>query len=194
MIQYKSTPIQGLWEIYPETFGDQRGAFTELIQYPYLYQHSNCEPFVQENESVSSFGVLRGLHLQKGDAAQAKLVRCSAGAVLDVVVDLRLHSATFGKHHMVKLDSKLRNQLFIPRGFAHAFLVLTSSATFNYKTDNLYAPHTECNIHPFDKDINIDWIAASEGLFTSTEQFILSQKDLNGISFKEFCTNVLNMQ
>ncbi len=124
---YTETELKGVWIIEPKVFNDDRGYFFAIN-------------FVQDNESKSSYGVLRGLHYQKGDAAQAKLVRVIKGSVLDVAVDLRRSSPTFGKYVAVELSETNKRQLFIPRGFAHGFLVLSPEAVFCYKVDNVYAP------------------------------------------------------
>ena len=134
--------------------------------------------FVQDNESKSSFGVLRGLHYQKGDYSQAKLVRVIKGRVLDVAVDLRKESATFGKYVSVELSEENKRQFFIPRGFAHGFLVLSEEAIFTYKVDNVYAPHAEASIRYDDPTIGIDWPIAPE-------QMLLSEKDKTGTSLEE---------
>ena len=134
--------------------------------------------FVQDNESKSSFGVLRGLHYQKGEYSQAKLVRVIKGKVLDVAVDLRRSSPTFGKYVSVELSEENKRQFFIPRGFAHGFLVLSEEAIFTYKVDNGYAPQAEASIRFNDETIGIDWPVAES-------QFILSEKDGHAVSFKD---------
>ena len=133
--------------------------------------------FVQDNESKSSYGVLRGLHYQKGDYAQAKLVRVLKGRVVDVAVDLRRDSTTFGQYVMVELSDENKRQFFIPRGFAHGFLVLSDEAIFTYKVDNGYAPQQEASILWNDKDLNIEWPIAAEDIQTS-------EKDLKASTFK----------
>ena len=134
--------------------------------------------FVQDNESKSSFGVLRGLHYQKGEYSQAKLVRVIKGKVLDVAVDLRRFSPTFGKYVSVELSEENKRQFFIPRGFAHGFLVLSEEAIFTYKVDNGYAPQAEASIRFNDETIGIDWPVAES-------QLILSEKDGHAVSFKD---------
>jgi dTDP-4-dehydrorhamnose 3,5-epimerase len=134
--------------------------------------------FIQDNESRSSFGVLRGLHYQEGDTAQAKLVRVIEGSVLDVAVDIRKNSPTFGQYKMVELTAGNKRQLFIPRGFAHGFLVLSETALFTYKVDNAYSPATERTLHCFDPDLQIPWPLEDS-------QLILSEKDKAGKSLKE---------
>ena len=135
--------------------------------------------FVQDNQSMSSRGVLRGLHYQKGDASQAKLVRVLQGAVVDVAVDLRQDSPTFGQHVLVELSAENKRQLFIPRGFAHGFQVLSETAVFTYKVDNRYAPETECSIRYDDPTIGIQWPILGD-------EVLLSEKDLNkAVSFAD---------
>lgn len=134
--------------------------------------------FIQDNQSKSVRGVLRGLHYQKGDAAQAKLVRVLQGCVVDVAVDLRQDSPTFGKHVMVELSEENQRQLFIPRGFAHGFQVLSETAVFTYKVDNRYAPEAECSIAYNDSELQIGWPIMAES------EVILSEKDLkHAVSF-----------
>lgn len=137
---------------------------------------------VQENQSRSQQGVLRGLHLQKGAYAQAKLVRCVEGAVLDVAVDLRKGSPTYGHHLAVELSSDNHRQVYIPRGFAHGFLTLTEYATLQYKVDNIYHLESECSIRFDDPELGIDW----ERMGITKDAFILSERDKKGISLKEF--------
>ena len=132
--------------------------------------------FVQENESKSSYGVLRGLHYQKGEYSQAKLVRVIKGRVLDVAVDLRKGSATFGEHISVELSDENKLQLFIPRGFAHGFLVLSDEAVFTYKVDNVYAPAQEASIRFDDPQLAINWPI-------DADKMLLSDKDLRAVSF-----------
>ena len=134
--------------------------------------------FVQDNESKSSYGVLRGLHYQKGEFSQAKLVRVIKGRVLDVAVDIRKDSPTFGKHVMVELSEENKRQFFIPRGFAHGFLVLSDEAVFTYKVDNVYAPQAEASIRFDDPDIAIEWPIDSKDVITSA-------KDMDAKSLKE---------
>ena len=132
--------IRGVYVIEPVKLGDARGYFSEVFKLEEFQEHIGPVKFVQDNESVSSRGVLRGLHFQGGEWSQAKLVRVSQGRVIDVVVDLRRESATFGKHLMVELSADNGRQLFIPRRFAHGFVVLSETAQFQYKVDNVYAP------------------------------------------------------
>ena len=156
-MEYKKTTIEGVYIIEPKVFKDARGYFFEAWKKEEFEQHIGKVEFVQDNESKSSFGVLRGLHYQKGDCSQAKLVRVIKGKVLDVAVDIRKSSPTFGKYVMVELSDENKRQFFIPRGFAHGFLVLSDEAIFTYKVDNAYAPQADAGIRWNDPDINIQW-------------------------------------
>ena len=156
-MEYKKTTIEGVYIIEPKVFNDARGYFFEAWKKEEFEQHIGKVEFVQDNESKSSYGVLRGLHYQKGDCSQAKLVRVIKGKVLDVAVDIRKSSPTFGKYVMVELSDENKCQFFIPRGFAHGFLVLSDEAIFTYKVDNPYAPQADAGIRWNDPDINIQW-------------------------------------
>lgn len=156
-MEYKKTTIEGMYVIEPKVFNDARGYFFEAWKKEEFEQHIGKVEFVQDNESKSSYGVLRGLHYQKGDCSQAKLVRVIKGKVLDVAVDIRKSSPTFGKYVMVELSDENKRQFFIPRGFAHGFLVLSDEAIFTYKVDNAYAPQADAGIRWNDPDINIQW-------------------------------------
>ena len=156
-MEYKKTTIEGVYIIEPKVFNDARGYFFETWKKEEFEQHIGKVEFVQDNESKSSYGVLRGLHYQKGDCSQAKLVRVIKGKVLDVAVDIRKSSPTFGKYVMVELSDENKRQFFIPRGFAHGFLVLSDEAIFTYKVDNAYAPQADAGIRWNDPDINIQW-------------------------------------
>lgn len=170
--------IKGVWVIEPKRFGDARGYFSEVFKLEEFQSHVGPVTFIQDNESFSSHGVLRGLHFQKGEFSQAKLVRVSQGAVLDVAVDLRGGSATYGKHVAVELSADNGRQLFIPRGFAHGFVVLSDVAQFQYKVDNVYAPQSEATLKFDDPALGIDWkIDASE--------MLLSEKDKLGMLLKD---------
>ena len=151
------TDIDGVVIIEPKVFGDHRGYFFESFSERDFNSQVREVKFVQDNESKSSFGVLRGLHFQKPPYAQSKLVRVVKGAVLDVAVDIRKGSPTFGKHVAVELSEDNHRQLFIPRGFAHGFVVLTDEVIFQYKCDNFYAPESEGAIAWDDPDLGIDW-------------------------------------
>ena len=166
------TPIEGLLLIEPRVFGDARGYFFESFNQAEFEREVGPVHFVQDNESRSCYGVVRGLHFQKGEYAQAKLVRVAVGCVLDVAVDLRKGSPTYGQHFAVELSAENHLMLFIPRGFAHGFSVLSEHAVFQYKCDNLYNPDAEAAIAWDDPDLAIDWhIPASK--------VILSGKDRN---------------
>ena len=156
MLEIIETPIKGLIEMQPKIWGDSRGFFLEMFQEEIYSQIGISYPFVQDNLSRSARGVLRGLHFQVNNP-QGKLVTCINGQVLDVVVDLRVDSETFGQHYSVILDSEKRNQLWIPPGFAHGFSVLSESADFFYKCTNFYAPEDEAGIMWNDPELGIDW-------------------------------------
>ena len=165
------TDIEGVFIIKPKIFGDERGYFYESYNKERFEEETGIVTnFVQDNQSKSSYGVLRGLHFQKPPHAQSKLVRVVKGAVLDVAVDIRKGSPTFGKHVAVELTENNHLQFFIPRGFAHGFVVLSEEAIFQYKCDNLYAPECEGSIIWNDPDINIDWKV-------DADKIILSEKD-----------------
>ena len=156
-MEYIKTEIPGVFIIEPRVFNDARGYFMEAWKEEEFNQHIGPVKFIQDNESKSSYGVLRGLHYQKGDYSQSKLVRVIKGRVLDVAVDIRKSSPTFGKHVMVELSEDNKRQFFIPRGFAHGFLVLSPEAIFTYKVDNPYAPTQEAGIRWNDPDLAIEW-------------------------------------
>ena len=177
-MNYIQTEIDGVWIIEPKVFNDARGYFMEAFKEEEFRDNIGDVHFVQDNESKSSFGVLRGLQYQKGEYSQAKLVRVIKGKVLDVAVDLRRSSPTFGKYVSVELSEENKRQFFIPRGFAHGFLVLSEEAIFTYKVDNGYAPQAEASISFNDETIGIDWPVAES-------QFILSEKDGHAVSFKD---------
>lgn len=166
--------IKGVWVIEPKVFTDQRGYFMESFKKEAFEQHIGQVNFIQDNESKSSKGVLRGLHYQTGEFSQAKLVRVLQGAVLDVAVDLRKSSPTFGQYVAVELTEDNKKQLFIPRGFAHGFLVLSETATFSYKVDNTYSPQHEASIIWNDPTIGIEWNE-------NRDKLILSSKDEAGL-------------
>ena len=164
---YKETAIKGVYVIEPKVFNDSRGYFFETWKKEEFDNHVGKIEFVQENESKSSFGVLRGLHYQKGEFSQAKLVRVIKGKVLDVAVDIRRSSPTFGQYVMAELSEENKRQFFIPRGFAHGFLVLSQEAIFTYKVDNVYAPQAEAGICWHDPQLGIDWPISREEVLTS---------------------------
>ena len=164
------TSIKGVVILEPRIFADDRGYFFESFSQKVFDELVRPIRFMQDNESKSKYGVLRGLHFQKGEHAQSKLVRVVKGRVLDVAVDVRRGSPTFGKYVSVELSQENKRQFFIPRGFAHGFVVLSQEAVFQYKCDNYYAPESEGAIAWNDPDIGIDWhVAASD--------IVLSEKD-----------------
>ena len=171
-MNYLTTDIEGVYILEPKVFEDARGYFFESWKKVDFEKHIGKVDFIQDNESKSSYGVLRGLHYQKGEFSQAKLVRVIKGRVLDVAVDLRKDSATFGKHVMVELSGENKRQFFIPRGFAHGFLVLSDEAIFTYKVDNVYAPQAEASIRWDDKDLNIEWPIKKEEVLTSEKDLL----------------------
>lgn len=177
-MNYIQTEIEGVWLIEPKFFSDERGYFMEAFKKEEFEKNIGAVNFVQDNESKSSFGVLRGLHYQKGEFSQAKLVRVIKGEVLDVAVDLRQSSPTFGKCVSVILSEKNKMQFFIPRGFAHGFAVLSEEAIFTYKVDNAYAPQAEASIVYNDETLGIDWSLTES-------QMLLSLKDKQGVAFKD---------
>lgn len=177
-MEYIETEIQGVFIIRPRVFDDARGYFFEAWKKDEFEEHVGRVDFIQDNESKSTRGVLRGLHYQKGNLSQSKLVRVIKGKVLDVAVDLRRSSPTFGRHVMVELSEDNKQQLFIPRGFAHGFLVLSDEAVFTYKVDNPYAPTEEAGVRWDDPDLNIEWPV--EGLQVKT-----SEKDMLQPYFKD---------
>ncbi|WP_298781232.1 dTDP-4-dehydrorhamnose 3,5-epimerase [uncultured Polaribacter sp.] len=165
------TNLEGCFIIEPQVFGDERGYFFESFNKEKFKKLTTLEiEFVQDNEAFSNKGILRGLHFQKGEYAQAKLVRVVKGKVLDVAVDLRPKSKTFGKHFSVILSEENKKQLFVPRGFAHGYSVLEDNTIFSYKCDNYYNPEAEDGVIYNDKDLNIDWKL-------SVENIIISKKD-----------------
>lgn len=180
-MNFITTEVPGVIIIEPMIFNDTRGYFYE--SYKKEIFDSKIGPFevVQENESKSTCGVLRGIHFQKGDNAQAKLVRVLKGKVIDVAVDLRRSSPTFTKYVMVELSEENKRQLFVPRGFGHAYLVLSDEAVFTYKVDNAYAPQAEGSVLFSDPILNIKWPLAKEKLTLSDKDFfapLLENADL----------------
>ena len=170
-MEFKQLSIHGLWVIEPKVFGDKRGYFCETFKKELFEQNIGKVNFIQENESSSSYGVLRGLHIQRPPYTQAKLVSVAVGKVLDVAVDVRTDSPTFGKYEIVELSDENHRRFFIPRGFVHGFVVLSEKAIFQYKVDNVYNKESEQGVIFNDKTIGIDWqIPAS--------QMVLSEKDL----------------
>ena len=180
-MKFIKTAIPDVYIIEPSVFGDNRGYFLESFNLEKFEKNVYPIKFVQDNESKSSIGVLRGLHFQKPPFDQAKLVRCVEGSVMDVAVDIRKGSPTYGKHVAVELSGENKRQLFVPIGFAHGFSVLSETAVFAYKVDNTYAPASDSGIRFDDKELNIDW-----GL--TEEDIQLSEKDKNLPSFKDLET------
>jgi dTDP-4-dehydrorhamnose 3,5-epimerase len=178
-MEFIKTDIPEVVIIEPKVFGDARGYFLESFNKKAFEENIGAVNFVQDNESKSSKGVLRGLHFQKPPFEQAKLVRCIEGKVIDVAVDIRKGSPTYGKNVAIELSGENKRQLFVPRGFAHGFVVLSETAVFAYKVDNAYAPDYDSGIMWNDKELNIDW-----GL--TEDEVQLSAKDKKLISFKDF--------
>lgn len=171
-MKVKSTPLQDCYIIEPTVFEDDRGYFFEKFNEKTFEELTGQNGhFVQDNISKSSYGVLRGLHLQKGEHAQAKLVSCLEGKVLDVAVDLRPDSPTFGKWYSIELTAENKLQLYVPRGFGHGFSVLSKTAVFSYKCDNFYNKESEGGVLWNDSDLNIDWQLPKTDV-------ILSEKDM----------------
>ena len=175
------TMIDGLVVLKPTIFKDHRGYFMESYHQKNINKLLGNVNFVQDNESESSRGVLRGLHFQKPPYAQAKLVRCLTGSVLDVVLDLRKDSKTYGCFETTLLSEENKNQLFIPKGFAHGFVVLSKTAIFSYKVDNYYNPDSESGVLWNDLDLNIDWKI-------NKAEIIVSEKDKSLPTFN----NIIN--
>ena len=180
-MKFIKTSIEGLMIVEPRVFGDERGYFLESYNEKEFEEVVGKVSFAQDNESKSYKGVLRGLHFQKPPFAQAKLVRCIEGKVLDVAVDIREGSNTYGQHVAFELSGENKKQVFIPRGFAHGFLVLSDTATFAYKVDNTYAPEFDAGIQWNDSILNIQW-----GMEDS--EVIISEKDAELPFFHEFET------
>lgn len=176
-----STNIDGVVIIEPRVFEDARGYFFESFSQREFNEKVKPLDFVQDNESKSSFGVIRGLHFQRPPYAQSKLVRCVRGAVLDVAVDIRKESPTYGQHVAVELTEDNHRQIFIPKGFAHGFAVLSDIAVFQYKCDEFYHPESEGGISLLDSELGIDWKIP-------TDKAILSPKDTKHPFFKDFIT------
>ena len=173
------TKLEGVVIIEPKVFKDARGYFFESFSLREFEEKVRRINFVQDNESMSSYGVMRGLHFQRPPYTQSKLVRCVKGAVLDVAVDIRKGSPTYGKHVAVELTEDNHRQLFVPRGFAHGFAVLSDTAVFQYKCDNFYAPHADGGISIKDESLGIDWKIP-------TDMAILSEKDTLHSCLKDF--------
>ena len=173
------TTIEGVVIIEPKVFKDQRGYFFESFSQREFEAKVRKINFVQDNESMSSYGVMRGLHFQRPPYTQSKLVRCVKGKVLDVAVDIRKGSPTYGQHVAVELSEDNHRQFFVPRGFAHGFAVLSDTAVFQYKCDNFYAPQADGGISIKDESLGIDWTIP-------TDMAILSEKDTLHSCLKDF--------
>lgn len=173
------TAIEGLLVIKPRVFEDARGYFFESFSQREFEEKVGKVNFVQDNESMSSYGVMRGLHFQRPPYTQSKLVRCVRGSVLDVAVDIRKGSLTYGQHVAVELSEQNHLQFFIPHGFAHGFSVLTETAVFQYKCDNFYAPQADDGISILDASLGIDWRIP-------VERALLSEKDTKHLLLKDF--------
>ena len=179
-MKLKETNISGLLVIEPDVFHDGRGCFFESFSVRKFEELTGLKvDFVQDNESHSVYGTVRGLHFQTGDHAQAKLVRVVSGRVLDVAVDLREDSPTFGRHFSIELSGENRLQMFVPKGFAHGFSVLSETAVFQYKCDSYYAPQAEGALMWNDPDLAIDWNIP-------VEDVLVSEKDSRNKTFKEY--------
>lgn len=177
-MNFIKTDIDGVVVVVPRVFQDARGYFFESYNEAEFIKNGIPNKFVQDNQSRSVYGVVRGLHCQLGEFAQAKLVRVLQGRVLDVAVDVRRGSPTFGRHVAVELSDENMRQLFIPRGFLHGFSVLSETAVFAYKCDNLYAPQAEFGVRFDDPDIGIDWQIPAD-------KIIVSDKDKNAKGLKD---------
>lgn len=180
MIEVKKTDIEGVLIIEPKVFGDARGYFLESFNAKEFAEKTGLNiNFVQDNESMSSYGVMRGLHFQRPPFTQSKLVRCVKGAVLDVAVDIRKGSPTYGQHVAVELAEDNHRQFFVPRGFAHGFAVLSETAVFQYKCDEFYHPEVDGGISILDDSLGIDWRIP-------TDKAILSDKDTKHALLKDY--------
>ena len=176
------TNIEGVLIIEPKVFGDSRGYFFESFNAREFQEKTGLDiNFVQDNESMSTYGVMRGLHFQRPPYTQSKLVRCVKGKVLDVAVDIRKGSPTYGKHVAVELTEDNHRQFFVPKGFAHGFAVLSETAVFQYKCDNFYAPQADGGISILDESLGIDWRIP-------TDKALLSDKDTRHPLLKDFET------
>ena len=173
------TAIEGVVIIEPKVFKDARGYFFESFSQREFEEKVRPKNFVQDNESMSSYGVMRGLHFQIPPYTQSKLVRCVKGKVLDVAVDIRKGSPTYGQHVAVELSEDNHRQFFVPRGFAHGFAVLSETAVFQYKCDNFYAPQADGGISIKDESLGINWQIP-------LDKAILSEKDIKHLCLKDF--------
>ena len=183
-MRIEQTPLKDCFIVHEKVHGDERGYFIETFNQRDFNAATGLNiAFVQDNQSKSSKGVLRGLHMQRGNSAQSKLVRVLEGSVLDIAVDMRKGSPSFGKHHAIELTADNHLQFFVPAGFAHGFVVLSETATFFYKVDKFYEPGNEVGIMYNDKDLNIDWKL-------SAAEIILSEKDKTLGGFAEYAASL----
>ncbi len=181
----QKTDIEGLWILEPSIFRDHRGIFFESFNQNKFEEITGLKPiFVQDNHSLSYYGVLRGMHFQHGAFAQAKLVRVLSGKILDVVVDIRPNSPTFGKHFSIELSAENKRQFYIPKGFAHGFVTLTEYAEFAYKCDNFYSPKFEAGLHHNDPALAIDWQIPHDRLVISAKDKTLPYLSQINFSFE----------
>ena len=178
-MKFTEQKLKGVFVIEPQVFGDSRGYFMESYKKELFEKYIGVVDFIQDNESRSSYGVVRGLHFQRGEWSQSKLVRVTQGRVYDVVVDLRRTSPTFGQYVGIELSDENKKQLFVPRGFAHGFAVLSETAVFQYKCDNFYAPQHDGGISILDESLGICWRML-------TGKAILSEKDIKHPLLKDF--------
>lgn len=178
-MQVIKTAIDGVYIIEPKVFADQRGYFFESFSQREFDEKVTPIRFVQDNESMSQYGVMRGLHFQRPPFTQSKLVRCTKGRVLDVAVDIRIGSPTYGQHVAVELSEENHRQFFIPKGFAHGFAVLSDTAVFQYKCDEFYHPEADGGISILDKSLGIDW-------HITADRAILSEKDTRHPLLRDF--------
>ena len=184
-MQFTQLEIEGLWLLTPHRIGDDRGYFAETFKRTEFEAATGANGnFIQDNESESRYGVVRGLHFQRGEFWQAKIVRVTRGAVLDVAVDLRAGSPTFGRYVGVELSAENGQQLYIPRGFAHGFAVLTPEAQFQYKVDNVYEPSSEQTLSFRDTTVAVDWRIPEADM-------TISPKDLRGLPLAEIESYIL---
>lgn len=186
-MKFLKTEIPDVVIMQPNIFGDKRGYFLESFNQKVFEGHIGKVNFIQDNESKSSRGVLRGLHFQKPPFSQAKLVRCIEGHVVDVAVDIRKESPTFGKHVVAELTGENKHQMYVPRGFAHGFVVLSDTAIFAYKVDNLYAPEYDSGIAWNDPEISIDWRIMKEEVQLSLKDSVLKPLKETEIPFQYNC-------
>ncbi len=177
-MQVKPTNIEGLYIIEPDIFNDPRGYFFESYNESKYFKAGLTAKFVQDNESQSSYGVIRGLHFQVEPYAQTKLLRVVEGKILDVALDIRPNSKTYGQYHAVELSAENKKQFYIPKGFAHGFSVLSNTAIVNYKCDNFYNKESERGIYPLDESLGIDWQIEKN-------RCLLSDKDMQWSMFSD---------